>query len=76
MYKTFAKTPMQSEAIQLRDMYKNARRQSADSQMRGLFSQLPRGRASITRLLAEIADAHESVLSAALPSGANNGQTD
>lgn len=37
---------------------------------------LPPGRASITRLLAEIVDAHESTLNAALPSAAFDGHAD
>ncbi|SRR5258708_140930 len=97
-----------THSIYLRDMYKNARWQTADLQFRLLrqlfdghyeeqiqlvdllidriralhgagrvfagdflhrpqFSQLPRGRASATLLLAEFLDAHESVLNAALP---------
>jgi starvation-inducible DNA-binding protein len=38
------------------------------------FSQLLRGRASATRLLAELLDAHESVLNAALPAQTKDGQ--
>jgi len=38
------------------------------------FSQLLRGRASVAHLLAQLVDAHESVLNAALPTGANDGQ--
>jgi starvation-inducible DNA-binding protein len=96
------------QSIHLRDLYKNARLQSADVQFRRLreffdghyqeqirlvdvlldrirtlngagrvfagdflrraqFSQLLRGRASITRLLEDLVDAHESALSAAQP---------
>jgi starvation-inducible DNA-binding protein len=104
-----------AHSIQLRDLYQNARWQTADIQYRvlrqlfdvhykeqirlvdvlidriralngagGVFagdflrgtrlSQLLRGRVSATHLLSELVDAHESVLSAALPSGANDGQ--
>jgi starvation-inducible DNA-binding protein len=104
-----------AHSIHLRDMYKNARRQTADLQFRLLrqlfdghyqeqiqlvdvlvdriralngaggvfagdflhrtqFSQLLRGRASATLLLAELLDAHESVLNAALPTGTNEEQ--
>jgi starvation-inducible DNA-binding protein len=104
-----------AHSIHLRDLYKNARWQTADIQFRRLrqlfdghykeqihlvdvlidriralngagrvfagdflhrtqFSQLLRGRASTTHLLAELLDAHESVLSAALPTGANDGR--
>jgi len=41
---------------------------------RAQFSQLVGGRASIRHLLVELLDAHESVLSAALPSGTQYGQ--
>jgi starvation-inducible DNA-binding protein len=102
-------------SIQLRDMYKNARWQTANLQFRLLhqlfdghykeqiqlvdlfvdriralngagrvfagdflhptqFSQLLRGRVSVTQLLAQLVDEHESVLNAALPSGANEEQ--
>jgi starvation-inducible DNA-binding protein len=102
-------------SIQLRDLYKNARWQTADIQFRRLrqlfdthyqaqihlvdvlidriralngaarvfagdflqrtqFSQLLRGRAPTTHLMAELLDAHESVLSAAVPTGTNDGQ--
>jgi starvation-inducible DNA-binding protein len=40
----------------------------------GQFSRLIRGRASIRHLLVELLDAHESVLSAALPTGTPYGQ--
>ena len=104
-----------AHSIHLRDMYKNARWQTADLQFRLLrqlfeghykgqiqlvdvlvdriralngagkvfagdflhrtqFSQLLRGRASVTLLLTELLDAHESVLNAALPTGANEEQ--
>ena len=97
-----------AHSIHLRDLYKNARWQTADIQFRRLrqlfdghykeqihlvdvlmdrihalngagrvfagdflhrtqFSQLLRGRASATHLLAELLDAHESALNAALP---------
>ena len=99
-----------AHSIHLRDMYKNARWQTADLQFRSLrqlfdghykeqiqlvdvlvdrirvlncaggvfagdflhrkqFSQLLRGRASATLLLAELLDAHESVLNTAPPTG-------
>jgi starvation-inducible DNA-binding protein len=102
-------------SIHLRDLYKNARWQTADIQFRRLrqlfdahykeqihlvdvlidriralngaarvfagdflhrtqFSQLLCGRASTTHLLAELLDAHESVLSAALHTGTNDAQ--
>jgi starvation-inducible DNA-binding protein len=102
-------------SIHLRDLYKNARRLSADIRFRRLlqlfdnhykeqiqlvdilvdriralngaskvlagdflqrtqFSQLLRGRAPVTHLLAELVDAHESILSTALPTGATDGQ--
>jgi len=41
---------------------------------RNRFSQLLRGRPSTRYLLVELLDAHESVLSAALPTGTHNGQ--
>lgn len=104
-----------AHSIQLRDMYKNARWQTADLQFRLLrqlfdghymeqiqlvdvlvdrirslsgagrvfagdflqrtqFSQLLRGRASVTLLLTELLDAHDSVLNAALPTGTNDEQ--
>lgn len=104
-----------AHSIHLRDMYKNARWQTADLQFRSLrqlfdghyneqiqlvdvlvdriralngagkvfagdflhrtqFSQLLRGRASATLLLAELLDAHECVLNAALPTGTNEDQ--
>jgi len=104
-----------AHSIHLRDMYKNARWQTADLQFRSLrqlfdghykeqiqlvdvlvdriralngagrvfagdflhrtqFSQLLHGRASATLLLAELLDAHESVLNAALPTGTNEKQ--
>src|ERR1700690_3488913 len=104
-----------AHSIHLRDLYKNARWQTADIQFHRLrqlfdghyqaqihlvdvlidriralngagrvfagdflhrtqFSQLLRGRASTTHLLAELLDAHESVLGAALPTGTNDGQ--
>ena len=104
-----------THSINLRDLYKNARWQTADIQFRRLrqlfdghykeqihlvdvlidrihaldgagrvfagdflhrtqFSQLLRGRASAPRLLAELLDAHESVLNAALPTQAKDGQ--
>ena len=104
-----------AHSIHLRDLYKNARWQTADIQFRRLrqlfdghykeqihlvdvlidrihalngagrvfagdflhrtqFSQLLRGRASATRLLAELLDAHESVLHAALPTRTKDGQ--
>lgn len=104
-----------AHSIHRRDLYKNARWQTADIQFRRLrqlfdghykeqihlvdvlidrihalngagrvfagdflhhtqFSQLLRGRASATRLLAELLDAHESVLNAALPTRTNDGQ--
>lgn len=104
-----------AHSINLRDLYKNARWQTADIQFRRLrqlfdghykeqihlvdvlidrihaldgagrvfagdflhrtqFSQLLRGRASATRLLAELLDAHESVLNAALPTQTKDGQ--
>jgi starvation-inducible DNA-binding protein len=104
-----------AHSIHLRDMYKNARWQTADLQFRSLrqlfdghykeqiqlidvlvdriravngaggvfagdflhrtqFSQLLHGRASATLLLAELLDAHESVLNAALPTGTNEEQ--
>jgi starvation-inducible DNA-binding protein len=104
-------------SIHLRDLYKNARWQTADIQFRQLrqlfdghyqaqihlvdvlidriralngagrvfagdflhrtqFSQLLRGRASTTHLMAELLDAHESVLSAALPTGTHDGHVD
>jgi starvation-inducible DNA-binding protein len=103
------------QSIHLRDLYKNARWQTADIQFRRLrqlfdshykeqihlvdvlidriralngagrvfagdflhrsqFSQLLRGRAPTTHLLTELLDAHESVLSAALPTGTNDAQ--
>jgi len=102
-------------AIHLRDLYKNARWQTADIQFRRLhqlfdghykeqihlidvlidriralngagglfardfldrtpFSQIVAGRASTRHLLVELLDAHESVLSAALPTGTHYGQ--
>lgn len=102
-----------AQSIHLRDLYKNARWQTADIQFQRLrqlfdghykeqihlvdvlidriralngagrvfagdflhrtqFSQLLRGRASTTHLLAELLDAHESVLGAALPTGTND----
>src|ERR1700730_19096791 len=104
-----------AHSINLRDLYKNARWQTANIQFRRLrqlfdghykeqihlvdllidrihalngagrvfagdflhrtrFSQLLRGRASATRLLAELLDAHESVLNAALPTRTKDGQ--
>ena len=104
-----------AHSIHLRDLYKNARWQTADIHFRRLrqlfdghykeqihlvdvlidrihalngagrvfagdflhrtqFSQLLRGRASATRLLAELLDAHESVLNAALPTRTKDGQ--
>jgi starvation-inducible DNA-binding protein len=104
-----------AHSIHLRDLYKNARWQTADIQFRRLrqvfdghykeqihlvdvlidrihalngagrifasdflhrtqFSQLLRGRASATDLLAELLDAHESVLNAALPTQAKDAQ--
>jgi starvation-inducible DNA-binding protein len=104
-----------AHSIHLRDMYKNARWQTADLQFRSLrqlfdghykeqiqlvdvlvdriralngagrvfagdflhrtqFSQLLRGRASATLLLADLLDAHESVLNAAQPTGTNEKQ--
>ena len=104
-----------AHSIHLRDLYKNARWQTANIQFRRLrqlfnghykeqihlvdvlidrihalngagrvfagdflhrtqFSQLLRGRASATRLLAELLDAHESVLNAALPTRTKDGQ--
>jgi starvation-inducible DNA-binding protein len=104
-----------AHSINLRDLYKSARWQTADIQFRRLrqlfdghykeqihlidvlidrihaldgagrvfagdflhrtqFSQLLRGRASATRLLAELLDAHESVLNAALPTQTKDGQ--
>ena len=104
-----------AHSIHLRDLYKNARWQTADIQFRRLrqlfdghykeqihlvdvlidrihalngagrvfagdflhgtqFSQLLRGRASATRLLVELLDAHESVLNAALPTRTKDGQ--
>ena len=101
-----------AHSIHLRDMYKNARWQTADLQFRSLrqvfdrhydeqiqlvdllvdriralngagrifagdflhrtqFSQLLRGRASAALLLTQLLDAHESVLIAALPTGAS-----
>jgi starvation-inducible DNA-binding protein len=104
-----------AHSIHLRDLYKNARWQTAHIQFRRLrqlfdghykeqihlvdvlidrihalngagrvfagdflhrtqFSQLLRGRASATRLLAELLDAHESVLNAALPTRTKDGQ--
>jgi starvation-inducible DNA-binding protein len=104
-----------THSIHLRDMYKNARWQTADIQFRSLrqmfdghyneqirlvdvlvdriralngaagvfagdflhrtqLSQLLRGRASATLLLAELLDAHESVLNAALSPGTNEQQ--
>jgi starvation-inducible DNA-binding protein len=105
-----------AHSIHLRDLYKNARWQTADIQFRRLrqlfdghykeqihlvdilidrihalngagrvfagdflhrtqFSQLLRGRASATHLLAELLDAHESVLNAALPTRTQEGQS-
>jgi starvation-inducible DNA-binding protein len=105
-----------AHSIHLRDLYKNARWQTADIQFRRLrqlfdghyqeqirlvdvlidrihalngvgrvfageflhrtqFSQLLRGRASATHLLAELLDAHESVLNAALPTQTQDGQS-
>jgi DNA-binding ferritin-like protein len=104
-----------AHSIHLRDLYANARWQTAAAQFRRLrqlfdghyrqqihvidvvidriralngaggpfardfldrtrFSQLPRGRASTRHLLVELIDAHESVLSAALPAGTHYGQ--
>jgi starvation-inducible DNA-binding protein len=105
-----------AHSIHLRDLYKNARWQTADIQFHRLrqlfdshyqeqirlvdvlidrirlldgagrvfagdflhrtqFSQLLRGRASITHLLAALLDSHESVLSAAQPIRTNDRQT-
>jgi starvation-inducible DNA-binding protein len=102
------------QAIHLRDLYKNARLQTADVQFlrfRQLFdghyqeqvrlvdvlldrirmlngagrvfagdflqrehlSQSPRGRASVTRLLLDLVDAHESALNAAQPEPGSDG---
>jgi starvation-inducible DNA-binding protein len=104
-----------AHSIHLRDLYKNARWQTADIQFRRLrqlfdghykeqihlvdvlidrihalndagrvfagdflhrtqFSQLLRGRASATHLLAELLDAHEFALNAALPTQTKDGQ--
>jgi starvation-inducible DNA-binding protein len=104
-----------AHSIHLRDLYRNARWQTADIQLRRLrqlfdghykeqihlvdvlidrihalngagrlfardfldrtqFSQIVAGRASTRHLLVELLDAHESVLSAALPTGTHYGQ--
>ena len=104
-----------ADSIRLRDIYKNARRQTVDIQFprlhqlfdshykeqiqlvdvlvdriralngpggvfagdflhRTQFAQLHRGRASVTHLLRELIDAHEAVLNAALPTGADDAQ--
>jgi starvation-inducible DNA-binding protein len=106
---------MLAHSIHLRDLYRNARWQTAAAQYRRLrqlfeghyeqqihlidvlidrirafngsgrpfardfldgtrFSRLFRGRASTRHLLIELLDAHESVLSAALPTGTHCGQ--
>jgi starvation-inducible DNA-binding protein len=104
-----------AHSITLRDMYRDARWQTAEIQFRWLrqlfdshykeqiqlvdvlidriralngagrvfagdflhrtrFSQLLRGRVAVAHLLTELIDAHDSVLNAALPPGANAGQ--